>query len=38
MSDSKIDFNAISDDMITIPRLAGNNLLTIFLAGFGITG
>jgi len=38
MSDSKIDFNTIADDMITSLRLAGDNALTFFLAGLGMTG
>ena len=36
MSDSKIDFNKISDDVMTILRLAGDDSLTFFLAGLGM--
>ncbi len=36
MSNSKTDFNTITDDMMTSLRLAGDNFLTFFLAGLGM--
>jgi hypothetical protein len=38
MLNSKTDFYTITDDMMTSLGLAGDNLLTFFLAGFGMTG
>ena len=38
MSDLKIDFNTIADDMMTNLRLAGDDSLAFFLAGFGRAG
>jgi len=38
MSNSKVDFNTIADDMMTSLGLAGDNFLTFFLAGFGMAG
>ena len=36
MSNSKTDFNTITDDMMTSITLAGDNFLTFFLAGLGM--
>lgn len=36
MSNSKTDFNTITDDMMTSLKLAGDNFLTFFLAGLGM--